>query len=237
METAKIRKGNDIRLKIQLRLANKDEYANIQSLRAIFVNTTLKEKLEKEFIKKNRFIGRFPIEPFVKEFEPCEYNIHSTGYGRYRAFVYNEYCGFGLYPDWKKCMPIRDIDVTTYYAPITNTEDPYIKIIDFPAQAQKYEGVYQLILIAKIADPGYKDFQRTVTINNNNIFELVGDSEEEGVDNPVQIEIVDQSSTEPLQDVYVIAGGYSDKTVHLRRNDNSVIDVDVSPITSWYEGD
>lgn len=134
-------------------------------------------------------------------------------------------------------MPIQDIDVTTYYAPITNTEDPYTKIIDFPAQAQKYEGVYQLILIAKIADPGYKDFQRTVTINNNNIFELVGDSEEEGVDNPVQIEIVDQSSTEPLQDVYVIAGGYSDKTVHLRRNDNSVIDVDVSPITSWYEGD
>lgn len=236
METTKIRKGNDIRLKIQLRFANEEEYANIQSLRAIFINTTLKEKFEKEYIKKNRFIGRFPIEPFVKEFEPCEYNIHSTGHGIYRAFVHNPYCGFGLKPNWKKCLPIGDVNMTTYYAEITNTKDPYTKIVEFPAEAQLYDGVYQLVLVAKIADAGYKNNLRTVTINNNNVFELVSDSEESGVENPVQIEIINQSSVEPLQDVYVVAGSYSDDTVHLHRNDNSVVDVDVSPITSWYEG-
>lgn len=178
METTKIRKGNDIRLKIQLKLVGTDDIANILSLRAIFINTTLKEKFEKEFIKKNRFIGRFPIEPFVKEFEPCKYNINSTGRGIYKAFVHNEYCGFGLHPDWKKCMPIRDIDMVKYFAPVTSTTDPRVKIIDFPAEAQLHEGVYQLVLIAKIGDAGFKNKERVVTVNYNNIFELVNDSED-----------------------------------------------------------
>lgn len=110
-------------------------YASIQSLKAVFVNSTLEEKFKEEFIKKNRFIGRFPIEPFVKEFEPCKYNINSTGRGIYRAFVHNEYCGFGLHPNWKKCAPIRDIDITRYFAPVVSTVDPKVKIVDFPAEA------------------------------------------------------------------------------------------------------
>lgn len=236
METTKIRIGTDIRLKIQLKFADKEDYANIQSLRAVFVNTTLKKKLEDEYIKKNRFIGRFPIEPFVKEFQPCEYNIHSTGRGIYRAFVHNPYCGFGLYPDWKKCMPIQDIDITKYFAPVSATANADEKVIDFPGIAQKYEGVYQLVIIAQIYQPGYKDNIRTITINNNNIFELVGDSEEEGVSNPVLLEIIDESSTMPKEDIYVIGGVYNDKTVHLKRNDSTIINVDISPITDWYEG-
>jgi hypothetical protein len=135
METTKIRKGNDIRLKIQLKLTGTEDFANIQSLRAIFINTTLKKKIESEFIKKNRFIGRFPIEPFVDEYEPNAYNINSTGYGKYRAFVFNEYNGFGLKPNWKKSMPIRDVDMVEYFAPVTSTQDAKIKIVDFPAEA------------------------------------------------------------------------------------------------------
>ena len=66
----KIRIGNDVKLQVNLSLGEGVDYTNIQSMRAIFVNATLKEKLEKEYIKKNRFIGRFPIEPFVDESTP-----------------------------------------------------------------------------------------------------------------------------------------------------------------------
>lgn len=236
MEITKIRKGNDIRLKIQLKLNEPDNFANIQSMRAIFINTTLKEKIEKEFIKKNRFIGRFPIEPFVHEFEPCRYNIHSTGYGKYRAFVHNMYQGFGLHPDWNKCLPIRDVNITEYFAPVISTTDPKVMIVDFPAEAQLHEGVYQLVVIAKIFDAGYKNQHRTVTTNYNNIFELVTDSED-ATDESVQIEINNSSDPEPLKDVYVVAGSYSDDSIHINRNDSAVIDIDVSPITNWYEGD
>lgn len=236
MEITKIRKGNDIRLKIQLKFTDKDDFANIQSLRAIFVNTTLKQKVEEEFIKKNRFIGRFPIEPFVDEYQPNEYCINSTGYGKYRAFVYNQYNGFGVTPDWKKSMPIRDVDITEYYAPVESTVDSKVRIINFPAEHQLYEGVYQLVVQATIYDSGYKNSKRVVTVNYNNIFELVEDSED-ATDKPVQIEIINTDPEEPLEDVYVISGVYGDNTISLRRNDNNIIDVDVSPITSWYEGD
>jgi hypothetical protein len=82
----KIRIGNDISLKIQLTFGDSSS-ANVLSAEAFFVNTTLKNKLEREYKKKNRFIGRFPIEPFTNEFEPSEYCINSTGFPKYKAFV------------------------------------------------------------------------------------------------------------------------------------------------------
>ena len=85
----KIRIGNDVKLQVSLSLGEGVDYTNIQSMRAVFVNTTLKEKLEKEYIKKNRFIGRFPIEPFVDEYTPNAYCINSNGNPRYHVRVYN----------------------------------------------------------------------------------------------------------------------------------------------------
>ena len=287
MEMMKIRKGNDIRLKVQLKINtpvleqsvytpaagsfydideneylnfsevyrngnrnfvkpvqvytgssaedfSSNEFANIQSMRAIFINTTLRENLERAFIKKNRFIGRFPIEPFVHEFEPSAYNIHSTGYIRNKVFVHTPYQGFGLHPDWNKCMPVHDEDYTRYFAPVTSTTDPRVKIIDFPAQAQLTEGVYQLVIIAQVFDPGYKNNLRTVTVNYNNVFEIVKDSED-ATDNPVQIEINDEPDLNKPQDIYVVSGQLSGNDLRLHRSDNSVINIDVSP--NWYEGD
>lgn len=116
-------------------VANNQPVANVLTARAFFVNTTLKEKLEKEYIKKNRFIGRFPIEPFVDEFEPCCRNINSVGYPNYRAYVHNTYNGFGVNPDWKKSMPIRDVDITKYQSEVERTVDPDTIIVTFPAEA------------------------------------------------------------------------------------------------------
>ena len=239
METAKIRRGNDIQLKIQLRLNNSDEFANIQSLRAVFVNSTLKDKLEKEYIKKNRFIGRFPIEPFTDEFEPTAYNVNSTGRHCYRVFVHNQYNGFGVYPDWKKSMPIRDVDYTNYYAEISRTRDTKTVVVTFPAEAQLFDGVYGLVVIAKIYDSGYKNNTRTITTNYNNLFELVGDSED-ATDQKVQIEVTDAENTEPSGDIYVVSGTYAGsvdgkETIKLSRSDNSVVNIDVNSISGWYE--
>jgi hypothetical protein len=64
----KVRIGNDIRLQVQLTCGELRDTVNILSVKAVFVNKTLKEALRKEYKKKNRFMHRFPIEPFTNEF-------------------------------------------------------------------------------------------------------------------------------------------------------------------------
>ncbi len=233
----KIRIGNDIRLKIQLSFGENAGEANILVARAFFVNTTLKSKIEKEYVKKNRFIGRFPIEPFVNEFEPTPHNINSSGYPRYHTHVFNEYRGFGIKPDWEKVFPIQEKKITEYESAVTKTGSSSIVIVDFPAEAQLYEGEYELVVVAQIYQPGYKNNARTVTANYKGMFELVSDSQEADVENPVQIEINNSDAAEEVNDVYVVGGSYNNDAITLRRNDSGVINVDVRPITDWYEGD
>lgn len=231
----KIRLGNDIILKVQLKLSGEEDYANIVHMRAFFINTTLKEQFEKDYVKKNRFIGRFPIEPFVDEFEPTAYCINSTGYPKYHAYVLNEFRGFGVHPNWKKCFPITDVKLTEYMAQVAFTKDPRIVTVSFPAEAQKYAGVYQLLVVADVADSSYPKGVRTVTVNYNNMFELVSDSAESDVDYSTQIEINNSSELGELQDFYVVSGFYSNDNVTLERNDNGKINIDVSPISGWCE--
>ena len=147
----KIRIGNDIRLKIQLTFGDSSS-ANVLSAEAFFVNTTLKNKLEQEYKKNNRFIGRFPIEPFTNEFEPSEYCINSTGFPKYKAFVMNSYNGIGLRPNWKNVAPIKEMEYTVYRTGISRTVDPSIVVVTLPASAQLYEGEYELVVTAKVFD-------------------------------------------------------------------------------------
>lgn len=232
----KIRIGNDISLKIQLTFGDSSS-ANVLSAEAFFVNTTLKNKLEREYKKKNRFIGRFPIEPFTNEFEPSEYCINSTGFPKYKAFVMNSYNGIGLRPNWKNVAPIKEMQYTVYRTGIERTVDPSIVVVTFPASAQLYEGEYELVVTAKVFDQGYANNERTVTANYKNVFELVSDSQAESVDNPVQIDIVNTSDEESTNDVYVITGRYDNNSILLSRNDNTTVNIDISPITEWYDGD
>lgn len=232
----KIRIGNDIRLKIQLTFGDSSS-ANVLSAEAFFVNTTLKNKLEQEYKKKNRFIGRFPIEPFTNEFEPSEYCINSTGFPKYKAFVMNSYNGIGLRPNWKNVAPIKEMEYTVYRTGISRTVDPSIVVVTLPASAQLYEGEYELVVTAKVFDQGYANNERTVTANYKNVFELVSDSQAESVDNPVQIDIINTSDEGNTNDIYVIAGRYDNNSIHLSRNDNTAVNIDISPITEWYDGD
>ena len=38
-------------------------------------------------------------------------------------------------------------------------------------------------------------------------------------------------------DVFVVGGTFDDDSILLNRNDGKVIDIDLSPITGWYQGD
>lgn len=232
----KIRIGNDVKLQVSLSLGDEIDYTNIQSMRAIFVNTTLKEKLEKEYIKKNRFIGRFPIEPFVDEYTPNAYCINSNGNPRYHVRVYNQYNGFGVKPNWDKCLPIGEMPVLEYQAEVMHTQDPQIVKVLFPAEVQKYLGVYDLVIVANVYEPGFKGNIRTITVDLKNAFELVSSSSEADINDPVQIEINNTSDTEPQQDIYIVSGSYSNNNIQLRRNDNGVVSFDIQPV-NWYEGD
>lgn len=247
----KVRIGNDIRLKVRIN-ANVNLWrfgdafpvqfntgnTNIQFANVYFVNATLKAELEKEYKRKNRFIGRFPIEPFVDEFEPSAYNIHSTGYPKYKAFVFNEYKGFGVNPCWKNTFPIKEVDAVEYLACTERTSNPGEIIATFPAEAQLKVGKYDMIIVAKIFAPGYMNNVRTITLDYKNVFELVNSLSESDTDIPTDIDI-DDPTTEPevsdVTDVYVVSGQYRNNSINIKRNDNRTINIDVSPISGWYE--
>ena len=84
---------------------------------------------------------------------------------------------------------------------------------------------------------GYKHNQKTVCVDYSNVFELVETSAEADRDSSVLLEISNHSSDEPRQDVYVEAGNYDNDSIRLTRNDRGVIDIDVSPISGWYENE
>lgn len=227
----KVRIGNDIRLDIQLALG--ENQLNIQYVKAILVNTTLRENIQKEYKNKNRFIGRFPIEPYLNEFEPSAYRICSTGNPKYYAIVANQYKGFGLHPQWKNKLPLRQEPYFEYTAEVYSTPEPNVITVYFPAEAQLYEGKYELILITKVYDPGYKNNQRTFTLNKKNIFELVSSSDESDYQNGATIS-VDLDSGFSREDIYVTSGVYSGDRILLSRNDGGSINIDMEEL-SWYE--
>ena len=232
----KVRKGNDIRLKVRLSYDNGE--ANVQFAKAVFVNRTLKEDLAKEYQKKNRFIGRFPTEPFVNEFEPNEYNINSCGaYPKYKAFVANQYSGFGVRPNWKKCAPIKDVDITEYCGNVYHTTAFDTVEVLFPAKAQLYPGVYDLIVIAEVYDSGYGDNKRVVSTRLNDVFELVSEDVDQSdiAENPVNIEIITTEEEGNVPDTYIVRGSYGNNNIRLDRNDSNSINIDISPISGWYE--
>lgn len=224
----KIRIGNDVQLRINLSLGDGVDNTNIQSARVIFVNSNLTD---------SRFIGRFPIEPFEDEFIPNSYCINSLGNPKYYAKVRNRYNGFGVYPDWNKCLPIEQPFAPEHQSDIIGTGDSPSVTAVFPAIKQRRVGIYNVIVIVNIYDQDYPRGIRTMTIDIKNVFELVRTTEEADINGPAQIEVDDHSINGDVSDVFIVSGSYSNNGIRLRRNDNGVVSIDVSPISGWYEGD
>lgn len=83
----------------------------------------------------------------------------------------------------------RQYDRCRFLAPVEATESKNKVKVYFPAQAQLYTGVYKLVIVAKVYEPGYcKDNLRTITIDYENVFTLVGSSDE-GIDGNITIRV------------------------------------------------
>ena len=223
---------------------------SIREVKAILINITGRNKFDKAVERKTRFIGRFPIEPFDDFFEPTAYNICNSGHPCYRAFPRRYYTtpygGFGVHPEfgglYKKMPKPQDFE---YNATVLATSEQNIVEVCFPAEHQLYTGLYKLVIVAKVYAPGYnKNNLKTITVDLPGVFELV-DSTEAGIDTGVTInvhQIIDNLSNRKKdgilsQDVYIDAANFKDNKIILARTDGENINVDMSSISGWYEGD
>jgi hypothetical protein len=103
----------------------------------------------------------------------------------------------------------------------------------FPGRIQRNAGVYDLVIIAKVYDDQFEGNERRIVVIKSSAFELVSDPED-AIDNPVDIVIDDPDVPEdPVEDVYVVSGSYSDNNIRLFRSDNQYVDIDVTP--QWHE--
>lgn len=206
----KIRIGNDISLDVTL-LYNSynDEYVNINSIKAFIINASKEKEFEEDLNNRVKFISRFPVEPYVDAYTSTAYDIKSSGYPTWRAYpknhVYGTYSGFGLNPYWPNIYrPMPEHNLTEYQAEIKYTEDRDKVRVFFPAEAQFYTGTYNLVIVAKIYDPGYsKDNLRTVTMDYENVFELVNTSSADGVDSAVTLNVASTTRKGSAQNVVI----------------------------------
>lgn len=170
----RIRVGNDIR--IIIKLYSDDKQINFQSVSAFLYNTT-QERIRKEKEEKiNRFIGRFPKEPFSNIYSPTEYNINCIGnHYHVKPFV-KVYNGFGVKPDWKDIygchVPPTSRRVEVFFREKKNEIE-----LRFPACWQLGEGDYSITVIGEVFDPGFNDNNlRTIVYDYKDVFTLVDKS-------------------------------------------------------------
>lgn len=186
----KIRIGNDINLNVNISAPGEDPSAiNVQSVEILIVNDTEKQKIEDELNKKTRFIGRFPFDPFLDEYEPTAYNINCSGNPKYLSCVANKYCGFGVNPKWCDILPCIERNKCTYEAKVVRTEDPTVVTAYFPAEAQLAIGHFSVIAVVTLYNPGFDNNRRKVTIDYSDVFELVATSEEADPDFTGEIDV------------------------------------------------
>ena len=223
----------------------------IRSVKAILINETLKQKRIKDLKNKDKFISRFPIEPYLRAYASSPYNIHNSGYPTWRAYPKNHmfasYHGFGVNPDWDSIyreIPTRnDIE---YLANTAATDKQNVVEVIFPAQHQLHTGVYSLIIVAQVYAPGYNSHNlKTYTIDVPNVFELVTTSAE-GMDTDIFVDVTalmdklpeDVVYTSDAADVFVRSGWASNENgsdiINLNRTDDSTVQVNLDSITGWY---
>ena len=223
---------------------------SIRSVKAILINTTLQDDYEKKLKDKTRFISRFPREPYYLPYEPTPYDICQSGFPGWRAYptrhLYMPYAGFGVYPHFGGLYkPLTHIkNDTEYIANVMATKDQNIVEVSFPARAQRFAGLYKLVIVAELYAPGFNSRNlKTITVDMPNVFELVRSSEE-GIDTGIMINVNSVIDILPdgeeqadilYNDIYVNEGQFSDNNISLGRTDGSTVNIDTSSVTGWWE--
>lgn len=222
---------------------------SIRSVKAFLINTSLENERMEVLKNKTRFISRFPMEPYYDAYEPTSYDIRSSGNPCRRAYPMRHlnmpYAGFGVHPHWGGLYkPLMRTNDAEYIANVMATKDQNVVEVSFPARAQRFTGVYKLIIVAELYAPGYNSRNlKTVTVDMPNVFELVKTSQE-GVDTGILINtanIIDvlpsgeENSSFTYEDIYVNEGEFDGNTIALTRTDGTTINVDTSSVTGWWE--
>ena len=220
--------------------------------------------------KANRisFISRFPMEPHFCGYESSPYDICQCGYPHYHArprCCRPAYCGFGVYPHtfdgfrnhlWAHydMDPLRDRikraeelyhkneQFLQYQAFVEETSNPSTINVYFPGSDQLKPGIYKLILVAKVYQPGYSKFSdfKTITVSYDNVFELVTEG---GSDAEITVGVVPTNGYSgdgqqyEGQDLHVIGGEY-DNNGHINlvlNNNTQVPPISIESETEWHE--
>ena len=223
----------------------------IRGVKAYLINTSKEKEWEDRLHKETKFIARYPVEPCCGPFHANPYNICGCGYPCWKAYPYN-YCmapyhGYGVNPKWHDIyhkLPVKtDFE---FFAPVMMTEDQNVVEVSFPAEAQRFTGVYKLILVVKAYAPGFNVTNtKTITVDVPDVFELVK-STDEGIDTGIVVNtnLVQDVLTnggeydiDNYNDIYVERGSTLGNNIILNRTDGNPVNVDVSELTGWYEGD
>ena len=224
---------------------------SIRSVKAILINTSKEEECKEFMKKKTRFIARYPIEPCIGPFHATPYDVMNSGYPTWRAYPH-AYCvapyhGYGWHPEWGGIYkPLPHKHEFEYFAPVMATAKQHQVEVSFPARAQRFTGVYKLVIVAEVFAPGFNRANlKTITVDMPDVFELVKTTEE-GVNTGIGInvdtvkDVLPSGDAEPdvtYNDIYVDEGSYGDNIIKLDRTDGTQVGVDVSEFTAWYEGD
>ena len=185
-----IRIGNDIKLDVTIQELAGMEVINIKSIKCFIVNTT----------------------PMLRDHCGTAYEIHRCGLPTYHAYPACEYHGFGIYPYFPKnwhynlrphydyyhkyygCHYLKPIcpghpKPFEFIAPVKALKEQNKVRVFFPATAQLLCGLYSLTFVIQLYEPGYhKNDLRTVTVDYNNVFELVPNAEGRSGDITIDID-------------------------------------------------
>ena len=217
----------------------KNAIAKHPDAKAIIVNKTEKEKYEKELAKKTRFISRFPIEPMLDSYASTAHNINGCGMYEYNSYPHKHwaipYCGYGVNPDFDYLYPRKPkCKYFEYIAKVNGTSKPGTIQVVFPAEAQLFLGDYDIIVIAKVYNPGYEENSKTITMDYVDAFTLVDHTEDEDYVN--HLDDIDISTYTDYQgDIYVSSGELVGNNINLNLTGGGVVPISVDPITAWYE--
>lgn len=216
-----------------------------------------------------QFISRFPKEPHFKGYISSHYDICQCGYPHYHSCPCHHrpvYPGFGVHPHtfdgfrnhlwahYDLCPLIDKIKLAeeqydkskeflSYQALVEETANANTILVYFPGEKQLDLGVYKLILVAKVYQPGYSKFTKlkTIVVDYDNAFELV---ESGGGDANIQVGVAptDSAMTDGQQytitDRFIEAGEYDDEGhINIKYNDQTYaqMPINIESETEWWD--
>lgn len=199
----KIRIGNDIKLDVYLSKDNIKDTINIKSVQCYLINTTQSSYPACQSTSYDINTCGLPKYHIM----PCEKRVDNYFWRCDNYWIKAPYDGFGVNPEWdsvyiKNHHPL--FFTNKYLAESHSTpESNRIEVI-FPALDQRTIGVYDLLIIAQIYEPGYNDNNtKTISVDYGNVFELVSHSNEADVNDNTTI-TVGYSSDSDATDIKII---------------------------------